>query len=71
MLKGSKVKEVLIKVSIVCWTKMPQKTAKAEHNKKGIVDILKIFLESPKLSGASIYPMTDIKTEHGTKGEPD
>ena len=51
---------------MVCWTNTPHKIARAEHNKKGTVDIifLKKILESSKLSGASIYPMTDIETDY-------
>ena len=61
MLKGNKVRLVLISVSTDCWAKNPHNTAKAAQNKKvdPFIMFKKVF-KSSKLSTSGIYPMTDI-----------
>jgi hypothetical protein len=44
--KGNRVREVLSKVSTVCWTKKPQAMAKSEQKIKLPVDIISRLLNN-------------------------
>lgn len=72
ILKGNKVRLVLISVSTDCWAKKPHRMAIAIQNRVVFAFILiKITSESLELSTAGIYPMSDITTENEASWEKD
>jgi hypothetical protein len=71
MWNGNSVSEVLIRVSTVCWSKIPQNTAKTEQRIKVGVDMLKKLLEASKLSGTSINSVANVKAGEEANGKSD